>query len=62
MVLAACLSLGAGTLGLAALWAHRTLTGTTLGYPQSISWLVACAALAVGCALLYWRATTRTPQ
>ncbi|GGB78987.1 hypothetical protein [Glycocaulis alkaliphilus] len=55
-------SLAAGGLGLLAFGAGRAITGEGLAYPQSLLWMVPCALLAAGCALLYWRVATRTPQ
>ncbi len=54
-------SLVSGGLGLLAFGAGRVITGEGLAYPQSLIWMVPCALLAVGCALLYWRVTTRRP-
>ncbi|WP_429911590.1 hypothetical protein [Glycocaulis sp.] len=53
---------GAGALGVLALGIQRQVSGEALAYPQSLLWIVPCAALAAGCALLYWRVATRTPQ
>lgn len=55
-------SFAAGGLGLCALAGLRIASGEGLAYPHSMLWVLASGALAAGCALLYWRVTTRMPQ
>jgi len=51
-----------GGLGILMLGAMRIASGSGLAFPQSMLWVGACTALAAGCALLYWRLTTRMPH
>jgi len=55
-----CFALGG--LGILTLGTMRITSGAGLAFPQSMLWVGACTALAAGCALLYWRLTTRMPQ
>jgi hypothetical protein len=55
-------SFTAGGLGVAGLGALRIVSGAGLDHPHALWWAAPSAALAAGCALLYWRVITRMPQ
>ena len=55
-------ALAGGAAGIAVLTALRLASGSGLSYPASLFWLLACATLAAGCGLVYWRVTARQPH